>query len=387
MSWTEDLRRAPRRYSQLGFQTNLDKFARMPWGLVAMIIGLAIMGAAMLYSSTINNPDSSGMAVRHFIRFCIFFVLMMGLAITPLRFWLHLAFPAYAATLLLLIAVEFIGVSGGGAERWLKVGPIRIQPSELMKIALVLALARYYHIILAENSGGFLLHLPVLALIAAPAFLVMRQPDLGTALTLVAVGLVMVYFAGLYWRLIFASLISGLVSIPIVYLYLLKPYQIARIETLWNPKADPLGAGYQSEQAKIAIGSGGWNGKGFTQGTQSQLDFIPEQHTDFIFTVIAEEFGFLGSFSLLTLWACVIVWGVIIGMRSYSLFGRFAAIGAVATIAFYVMFNIGMVAGLLPVVGIPLPLISYGGTAMLTVMAAFGLILSVDIHREAKPDR
>jgi len=194
----------------------------------------------------------------------------------------------------------------------------------------------------------------------------------------------MIYFAGLFWKVIGVAVVGGIIGAPFAYFFVLKEYQRDRIRALWDPTADPLGANYQGEQAKIAIGSGGWDGKGFTQGTQSQLDFIPEQHTDFIFTVMAEEFGFLGATSLLLVWAGVIVWGFLIAMRSHSLFGRYAAIGAVATIAFYVAFNVGMVAGLLPVVGIPLPLISYGGTAMITVMAAFGLIISVHLHREVK---
>jgi rod shape determining protein RodA len=382
MSWMND---GPSRSKQFaGRQSNLDKLIAMPWGLVALIIGLAILGTAMLYSSTITNPEVADLPSKHFTRFVLSFFVMMGLALTPTSLWLRAAIPAYIVSFVLLIGVELFGSTGGGAERWLQLGPIRLQPSEFMKLALVLALAQYYHVFLKDNSGGFLVHLPALLLIMAPAALVLRQPDLGTALTLAAAGLVIIYFAGLFWKVMGVALLGAVIGAPFAYFSVLKPYQRARVETLWNPSADPLGAGYQSEQAKIAIGSGGFEGKGFTQGTQSQLDFIPEQHTDFIFTVVAEEFGFLGSAALLTIWAAVIIWGFMIAMRSHSLFGRFAAIGAVATIAFYVSFNIGMVAGLLPVVGIPLPLISYGGTAMLTVMAAFGLILSVHLHRDAK---
>lgn len=384
MSWTSELSKGPSRSKQFGRQTNLDKLARMPWGFVALIIGLAVFGVAMLYSSTITNPDVADLPTKHLTRFTFSFVLMMGLALTPLWVWMRVAIPAYIVTFVLLIGVELFGDSGGGAQRWLELGPLRMQPSEFMKLALVLALAQYYHSVLKSNSGGFFIHLPALALILAPSAFVLRQPDLGTALTLVAAGGVMIYFAGLYWRVMLVTLAGGVAAIVPAYFYVLKEYQRDRIRALWDPTADPLGANYQGEQAKIAIGSGGWDGKGFTQGTQSQLDFIPEQHTDFIFTVMAEEFGFLGSAALLFIWAAVIVWGFIIAMRSHSLFGRFAAIGAVATIAFYVAFNIGMVAGLLPVVGIPLPLLSYGGTAMVTVMAAFGLILSVHLHREAK---
>ncbi|MEM7661076.1 MAG: rod shape-determining protein RodA [Pseudomonadota bacterium] len=385
MTWTGEIRSSgPSRARRFGRQTNFDKFARIPWGFIALITGLALFGTAMLYSSTITNPENAGLPTKHFTRFLAAFALMMVLALVPLRVWLTAALPAYVVSFALLLGVEFFGSSGGGAERWLEVGPFRGQPSELMKLSLTLALAAYYQRYLKDASGGLLIHIPALVLIFAPALLILRQPDLGTALTVVASGLVVVYFAGLFWRVIIVGGVAGVIGAPFAYFYVLKDYQRARVETLWNPSADPLGAGYQSEQAKIAIGSGGWDGKGFTQGTQSQLDFIPAQHTDFIFTVLAEEFGFLGSTALLFVWGAVIVWGFVIAMRSHSRFGRFAAIGAVSTIAFYVAFNIGMVAGLLPVVGIPLPLISFGGTAMLTVMAGFGLILSAHIHRENK---
>ena len=363
-------------------ETILEKALRLPWGFIALIVGLAVLGTAMLYSSTITNPEVADLPRKHFTRFAFSFVLMIALALTPLKFWKQAAIPAYVGTFVLLIGVELVGDSGGGAQRWLVIGPLRMQPSELMKLALVLAIAQYYHHFQKGNSGGFLLHLPALALILAPAALILKQPDLGTTLTLVAAGGVMIYFAGIYWWVIVAAIAGTFAAAVPAYIYVLEEYQRDRIRALWDPTADPLGANYQGEPAKIAIGSGGFDGKGFTQGTQSQLDFIPEQHTDFIFTVVAEEFGFLGATSVLLIWLAVIVWGFIFAMRSHSLFGRYAGIGAVATMAFYVAFNIGMVAGLLPVVGIPLPLISYGGTAMITVMAAFGLLLSVYLHRE-----
>ncbi len=363
-------------------ETILEKALRLPWGFIALIVGLAVLGTAMLYSSTITNPEVADLPRKHFTRFALSFVLMIALALTPLKFWKQAAVPAYVGTFVLLIGVELVGDSGGGAQRWLEIGPLRMQPSELMKLALVLAIAQYYHNFQKDNSGGFLIHLPALALILAPAALILKQPDLGTTLTLVAAGGVMIYFAGIYWWVIVAAIAGTFAAAVPAYVYVLEEYQRDRIRALWDPTADPLGANYQGEQAKIAIGSGGFDGKGFTQGTQSQLDFIPEQHTDFIFTVVAEEFGFLGATSVLLIWLGVIVWGFFFAMRSHSLFGRYAGIGAVATMAFYVAFNIGMVAGLLPVVGIPLPLISYGGTAMITVMAGFGLLLSVDLHRD-----
>ncbi|MEM9234872.1 MAG: FtsW/RodA/SpoVE family cell cycle protein, partial [Pseudomonadota bacterium] len=291
MTWTNELRSGPSRARRFGRQTNFDKLARIPWGFVALITGLALFGTAMLYSSTITNPENAELPTQHLVRFILAFTLMMVLAFVPLRVWFSAALPAYLVSFILLLGVEFFGSSGGGAERWLEIGPLRGQPSELMKLSLTLALAGYYHRHLKEASSGFLVHLPALLLIFAPAFLILRQPDLGTALTVIASGLVIVYFAGLFWRVIIMGGLAGIIGAPFAYFYVLKDYQRARVETLWNPSADPLGAGYQSEQAKIAIGSGGWDGKGFTQGTQSQLDFIPAQHTDFIFTVLAEEFG------------------------------------------------------------------------------------------------
>lgn len=378
-----------RRPASMSFRQNnlVGKFASLPWGLISLVIALALIGTAMLYSSTITNPEEGNLPAKHFSRFVMTLPIMLGLALVPLRLWMRVAAPAYIVTVIMLLGVEFFGTVRGGAQRWLDVGPTLVQPSEFMKVALILALARYYQLTLDGRSGGLLVHLGALALIMVPAALIIKQPDLGTTLTLVAIGGITIYFAGLRWRVILPVFGLGIVGSFFAYHYLLEPYQKKRVETLWNPGADPLGAGYQSEQAKIAIGSGGWDGKGFTQGTQSQLDYIPEQHTDFIYTVIAEEFGFLGAVGLLLLWASVIVWMLVIAARSPSLFGRYAAVSASATVAFYVLFNVGMVAGLLPVVGIPMPLISYGGTAMLTVMAAIGLVLAVDLHRTQQSTR
>ncbi|MEO1029232.1 MAG: rod shape-determining protein RodA [Pseudomonadota bacterium] len=365
----------------------IGRFAAIPWGLVTLIAALALIGTAMLYSATITNPGEANLPAKHFGRFMMALPVMILLALIPLRLWMRAAAPAYIVTMIMLIGVEFFGTVRGGAQRWLDVGPTLVQPSEFMKVALILALARYYQLTLEGRSGGLLVHLGALALILAPAALIIKQPDLGTTLTLVAIGGITIYFAGLRWRVILPVLGLGAAAVPLAYHFLLEPYQKKRVETLWNPGADPLGAGYQSEQAKIAIGSGGWDGKGFTQGTQSQLDYIPEQHTDFIYTVIAEEFGFLGAVGLLALWATVIGWMLVIAARSPSIFGRYAAVSSAATIAFYVLFNVGMVAGLLPVVGIPMPLISHAGTAMLTVMVALGITLAVDLHRTQQISR
>ena len=361
-----------------------DTLGRMPWGLIALILAVAAIGTAMLYSATITNPPEADLPAQHAIRFGVSFLIMLGLALTPLSVWLRLAFPAYLVALVLLILVELFGTVGGGAQRWLQIGPVGVQPSEFMKLTLTMALARYYQIYLGKRAGGFWIHVPAIALILAPAILIFKQPDLGTTLMLIASGGTIVYFAGLYWRIILSVITLGILGAPAAYFFVLEDYQRGRIETLWNPGADPLGAGYQIEQAKIAVGSGGWDGKGYLQGTQSQLDYIPEQHTDFILTVIAEEFGFLGSAGLLTLWVVILGWAFIIAFRCGSTFGRLAATGAVTIIMFYVAFNAGMVIGLLPVVGVPMPLVSYGGTAMLTVMACFGLIISAHLYKDEK---
>ncbi|MEL6245382.1 MAG: rod shape-determining protein RodA [Pseudomonadota bacterium] len=362
----------------------LDKLSRLPHGLIALIVAIAVIGAAMLYSSTITNPVEADLPLKHAQRFALAFVVMIVLALTPLQVWLRVAFPAYIGALVLLVLVELFGTLGGGAQRWLQIGPVAVQPSEFMKLALTMALARYYQMYLGHHSGGFWIHVPALFLIAAPAALIFKQPDLGTTLMLIASGGVIIFLAGLFWRIIIAVGVAGIGLVPLAYFFVLEDYQRKRVETLWNPGADSLGAGYQIEQAKIAVGSGGWDGKGYMQGIQSQLDYIPEQHTDFILTVIAEEFGFLGAAGLLLAWGVVLGWSLYIALRCESHFGRFAVAGATATIMFYIAFNVGMVIGLLPVVGVPMPLVSYGGTAMLTVMACFGLILSGHLHRSDK---
>ena len=367
----------------------LTSLGRMPWGFVALIVGMALFGTAMLFSSVETNPNEADLPYKHINRFVISFFVMIVLALTPLKTWSRISVPAYLGALFLLMLVPFIGETGGGAERWLRVGPVRIQPSEIMKLASILMLARYYQMVSSEDRGSVLRHLPAFAILMVPAFLIATQPDLGTTLMLIASGGVIIFLAGLSKYVV----VSGLTSMPIGavlgYMFVLKPYQRERVDTFISQLAGggmsgSTGEAYQIEQAKIAIGSGGWTGKGYGEGIQSRLDYIPEQHTDFIFTVIAEEFGFLGAAGVLIVWGILLGWGLMIAMRCESRFGQFAAAGAVATIAFYVAFNIGMVNGLLPVVGVPLPLISFGGTAMLTTMACFGLILSAHIHRTEK---
>lgn len=372
-----------------GKRSLLSNFNRMPWGFVALIIGIAVFGIAMLYSSTATNPNEAGLPFKHAVRFGISFVVMLILAMVPLRIWNQATIPAYLGALFLLVLVPFIGETGGGAERWLKLGPIRIQPSEIMKLAMILMLARYYQVVSSDSGGNILKHIPAFILIMLPAVLIAGQPDLGTTLMLIASGGVIIFLAGLSRWVVLSGLISAPVGAVLGYFFLLKPYQKERVDTFLSQltgggMSGSVGEAYQIEQAKIAVGSGGWTGKGYGEGIQSRLDYIPEQHTDFIFTVIAEEFGFMGAAGVLIAWGVLLGWGFAIALRCESRFGKFAAAGAVATIAFYVAFNIGMVNGLLPVVGVPLPLISYGGTAMFTTMACFGLILSAHIHKGEK---
>ncbi len=368
------------------YQTTSDdpvsRLLRLPWVMILLILALSLFGVAVLYSSTITNDVESSLPVKHAIRIGMAFGFLFVLALTPIQVWAGIAYPAYFGALILLFGVEFVGVTGGGAQRWLQLGPVRVQPSEFMKLALLLALARYYHGVLSSGERKFIHHIPAFIMIIIPVGLVFRQPDLGTALMLAATGFAVMFFAGLnYWTIILGA-ISAVISAPLAFFYVLKDYQRERVLTALNPARDPLGAGYQIQQAEIAIGSGGYDGRGFMNGTQSQLDYIPEQHTDFIFTVIAEEFGFVGSVGMLAAWLVIFAIGLVIAGRSKSHFGYLAAAGAVITVAFYVFVNIGMVSGLLPVVGVPLPMISYGGTVMLTVMAAFALICAVNLDRD-----
>lgn len=367
-------------------RTFASVLGELPWGLVLMLITVAAIGVAALYSSTFTNPPEAALPARHAVRFAISLGLMFVIAFIPIGIWLRAAWPAYFVTLAMLLGVEFFGVTGGGATRWLPLGPINVQPSEFMKLALTLALARYYHNNLTFQSGRFFIHLPALFMILVPAALIFKQPDFGTTLALIASGGVLIFLAGLYYRVIIAVVVAGIASAWPVYMFVLQDYQRERVNTflaqLTGQSVNALDDGYQIEQAKIAIGSGGWQGRGFMEGTQAQLDYIPEQHTDFILTVIAEEFGFLGATGLLLLWAAILAWGLYIAGRSTSVFGRFAAVGCVATVAFFILFNVAMVLGLVPVVGVPLPLVSYGGTVMFTTMACFGILLSVHIGRD-----
>jgi rod shape determining protein RodA len=355
-----------------------DKLLDFNWPLILAICVIACIGFAMLYS--VAGGHFSPWASKQMLRFCVGLVLLTAAALVDIRVWMALAYPFYAICLLLLVAVEAFGHVGLGAQRWIELGPVQIQPSELMKIALILALARYLHGLGVEDVSKPLRLFVPLAMIGLPAALVLMQPNLGTATILIMDGASLLFLAGLSWWWILPTLGVVAAAVPIAWQFL-HDYQKRRVLTFLNPQNDALGAGWNISQAEIAIGSGGITGKGFLQGTQSQLNFLPEKETDFIFTSIGEEFGLLGCIALLLLFATVIGYGVRIAMSSRSQFGRLVALGLTLNFFFYIMINGAMVMGLIPVVGIPMPLLSYGGTALLTVMFGFGILMSVHVHR------
>ena len=362
-----------------------DKMMDVNWGLVLLIALLASAGFAMLYS--VAGGHFSPWATPQIIRFIAGCFILVAVAMIDIRIWMSLAYPAYALALLLLVAVVVAGHSGLGAQRWINLGGVDLQPSELMKVSLVLALARFLHGKSVEEVSRPLSLGIALAMIGIPAIFVVLQPNLGTTLIIVADGCALLFLAGLSWYWITPALAAVATAVPLAWRFVLHDYQKARVMTFLDPESDALGAGWNITQAKIAIGSGGLSGKGFLNGTQSRLNFLPEKQTDFIFTNFGEEFGFVGSVALLILFAVVIGYGVQIAMSARSQFGRLLAMGVTLNFFFYIMINGLMVMGLIPVVGIPMPLLSYGGTAMLTVMFGFGLLMSVHVHRQVEIPR
>ena len=333
----------------------------------------------MLYS--IDGSKWAPWAAHHVIFFGLFFLMMLVLALVDLRVWFGLAYPLYAISLLMLLGVEAAGDISLGAKRWLAVGGAKFQPSDIMKIGLVLGLARFYHSTSSDDARLSWKLLIPLGMIGLPAVLVAHQPDLGTAIMLTATGLAVMFMAGLSLRLVVAGILAVAAAAPAAFLFVLHDYQRQRLTTFLHPESDPSGAGYHTLQAKIALGSGGLLGKGYGLGSQSQLNFLPEKQTDFMFASLAEEFGFVGCFSVLALYAAVVIIALRIAAISHSHFGRLAAGGVTATFAIYVLINAAMVMGLAPVVGVPMPLLSYGGTVMLSVMVGFGLVQAVKVHR------
>jgi len=363
----------------------IDKLYEVNWGLVLLIGLIACVGFAMLYS--VAGASFSPWAGKQMAYFAAGLVLLIVASVTDIRFWMSIAYPAYVVSLILLVAVMFAGHSALGAQRWISVGPIEIQPSELMKIALILALARFLHGLSVEDISKPLRLVIPLIMIAMPAYLVLKQPNLGTTIILAADGVSLLFLAGLSWWWIAPALGGIAAAVPLAWRFFLHDYQKQRVMTFLDPESDALGAGWNITQAKIAIGSGGLSGKGFLQGTQSRLNFLPEKHSDFIITNFAEEFGFVGSIALLLLFAAVIFYGVQTAMAARSQFGRLVAMGVTLNFFFYILINGAMVMGLIPVVGIPMPLLSYGGTAMLTVMFGFGILMSIHVHRQVEIPR
>jgi rod shape determining protein RodA len=361
-------------------RTVLQKLGDLNWALVLLLAAVASVGFAMLYSAANGHIDP--WASRQMMRFGVGVTLMIAIALIDIRALLRYAYVAYLAALVLLIAVEIMGEVGMGARRWVDLGVFQLQPSEVMKITLVLALARYYHSLTMDDVGRIRFLLVPLLMIMLPAGLVVRQPDLGTALLLLATGGAILFAAGVRMWKFGLALAVALAAIPIAWRFLLHGYQKQRVLTFLNPERDPLGAGYHITQSKIALGSGGVFGKGFMQGTQSHLSFLPERQTDFIFTMLAEEMGMVGALGLLAVYVLIIAIGIVIAVRSRSQFGRLVAIGVISTFFLYVFINMAMVMGLIPVVGVPLPLVSYGGTSMMSLLIGFGLILSVSVHRD-----
>jgi rod shape determining protein RodA len=319
-------------------------------------------------------------------RFALTLVPMLAVALIDVRHWYRAAYWIYAIALALVVAVDLRGFVGMGAQRWIDLGVIQLQPSEVMKVALVLVLARYFHGLSAEDSGRLrYLVFPVL-LILLPVALVLKQPDLGTAIMLLAAGAILCFLGGVRLWVFGAAVMGAAAAAPVAWSFL-RDYQKTRLYTFLEPDTDPLGAGYHIMQSKIALGSGGLFGKGFLLGTQSHLSFLPEKQTDFIFTMFAEEFGLVGGLALLALYVLVIVYAFAIALRSRSQFGRLLGLGIAVNFFLYAFINTAMVMGLIPVVGVPLPLISYGGTAMVTVMLGFGLLMNIGIHRDVRLGR
>jgi rod shape determining protein RodA len=355
------------------------KFGEIDWVLALIVTLIATAGGVMLFS--IAGSSWKPWAADHMIRYGVFFILMIVLALIDLRVWFHMAYPIYAMALILLAAVAVVGEVRLGARRWLHLGPMNLQPSEIMKIAIVLALARFYHGVSAKDATWSWKLLIPAAMIVIPAGLVYRQPDLGTTILIMLTGLTVMVLAGLSMRVVLIGIVGAVAALPPVVLFALHGYQRDRIMTLFQPDKDPSGTGYHILQSKIALGSGGLLGRGYGLGSQSQLNFLPEKQTDFIFSTLAEEFGFIGCISMLALYAAAIYISLRIASVAHSHFGRLAAAGVTATFTFYMLINGAMVMGLAPVVGIPMPLLSYGGTVMLTVMVGFGLVQCVRVHR------
>ena len=354
-----------------------QKLKNLDYVLLVCIILLSITSILVMYST--DGGEFLYHTKSHATKLLVFFTMMLMISFFNIKFWHHLSYFFYFITILLLIYVSIFGIKVSGSQRWIDLYYIVLQPSELMKIAVILCLAKYYHRVNVEKINSFISISLALTLIFIPVILVLAQPDLGTSILIVSSGLIILWLGGVKIKYFFVSFITFLITLPFVISFL-QPYQKLRILTFLDPDRDPLGAGYQIIQSKIAIGSGGFFGKGFLQGTQSYLEFLPEKHTDFIFTLFSEEFGFIGSILLLFLYIIIIIRIVSIGAFVKSIFAKLFCFGFAFAIFIYIAVNLSMVLGLLPIVGSPLPIMSYGGSSMLATMIGFGIVMSAKIH-------
>ena len=372
-------------YNTKSVPVGLRKLLYLNWPLILLLIAVACAGFLMLYS--VGGGSFTPWVEPQMKRFALGLAVMIAVAMVPIWFWRNMSFVAFGGSVLLLIGVELFGDVRMGAQRWIDLGFMRLQPSELTKITLVMFLAAYYDWLPFERKSHPVWVMVPVVVILVPVALVLQQPDLGTALLLLMGGGAIMFLAGVHWAY-FATVVAAGISMIIAVFQsrgtgwqILQDYQYSRIDTFFDPANDPLGAGYNITQAKIALGSGGWTGRGFMQGTQSQLNFLPEKHTDFIFTTLAEEFGFVGAMALVVLYALIVLFCVASALSNKDRFGALLTLGIALTFFLFFAVNMAMVTGLTPVVGVPLPLVSYGGSAMLVLMGAFGLVQSAHVHR------
>ena len=369
-------------YSNFSFtnqQTFFQKLRSIDYLLLICILLVGSISCFAMYST--DGGEILFHTKNHFVKLAVFFPLMIFIALFNIKFWHNFSYVIYLIVILLLVYVSFFGIKSSGSQRWMDLYLFVLQPSELMKIAIILCLAKYYHRLKFENVNSFTSIMIVLSIIIIPIIFVISQPDLGTSVLIALSGLIILWLGGVKIKYFIYSFVTFLISLPFIISFL-KPYQKLRILTFLNPDRDPLGAGYQIIQSKIAIGSGGLDGKGFLKGTQSYLDFLPEKHTDFIFTLFSEEFGFIGSVCLLILYSIIIFRIIRIGSISRSNFARLFCFGYAFAIFIYIVVNLSMVLGLLPIVGSPLPIMSYGGSSMLATMIGFGIVLSAKINHK-----
>ena len=359
--------------------TFIQKVKNLDFILLFCLIILSIVSVLVMYST--DGGQVLYHTKSHFIKLLTFFSLMIVISFFNIRLWHITSYFIYFIILLLLIWVSVYGIKVSGSQRWIDLYFIVLQPSELMKIGIILCLAKYYHRLKVDNINSFSSIFVALIIIVVPIILVISQPDLGTSVLIASSGLIILWLAGVRMKYFFISFVSFLISLPFIISFL-KPYQKLRILTFLDPDRDPLGAGYQIIQSKIAIGSGGLNGKGFLKGTQSYLDFLPEKHTDFVFTLFSEEFGFVGSIFLLLIYSIIIIRIIRIGAISRSDFSKLFCFGFAFAIFVYIIVNLCMVLGLLPIVGSPLPIMSYGGSSMMATMIGFGIVLSAKINHK-----